>query len=83
VKTVEFYDLIGDGARGLIRQSITQGWGSLKPIDAIHLATAQQMDVAGFHTYCERLQRWSGTLGFPVIEPQVQQGMLGLDPPES
>ena len=53
----------------------------VQPIGAIHLATAQQMDVAEFHTYCEHLQKWSGTLGFPVVEPQVQQGMLGVEPP--
>ena len=83
VKTVEFYDLIGDRARALMRQGIAQGWGSLKPIDAIHLATAQQMAVAEFHTYCERLQAWSGHLGFPVTEPQTAQGILGVDAPES
>ncbi len=77
IKTVEFYDLIGDKARTLIRQGITQGWGQLKPMDAIHLATAQQMAVAEFHTYCDRLQKWTGELGFPVTEPQTAQGVLG------
>jgi hypothetical protein len=32
-------------------------------MDAIHLATAQQMAVAGFHTYCDRLQKWTNALG--------------------
>lgn len=79
VKTVEFYDLIGDRARALMRQGIAQGWGSLKPLDAIHLATAQQMAAAEVHTYCERLQAWSGHLGFPVTEPQTAQGILGTN----
>jgi predicted nucleic acid-binding protein len=48
-------------------------------MDAIHLATAQQMDVAEFHTYCERLHKWSGALGFSVTEPQTAQGLLGTD----
>jgi len=43
---VEFYELIADRARGLMRQAITQGWGSLQPADAIHLATAQQLVMA-------------------------------------
>lgn len=45
IKTVEFYDLIALEARGLMRRGIEQGWGSLKPIDAIHLATAKQIGV--------------------------------------
>ena len=78
LKTVEFFDLIGDGARDLMRRSISQGWGSLKPLDSIHLATAQQMNAAEFHTYCQRLHRWSDKLGFPVIEPHTPQGLLGV-----
>jgi predicted nucleic acid-binding protein len=83
IKPVEFYDLIADKARALMRQGISQGWGQLKPLDAIHLATAQQMAVAGFHTYCERLQRWTNELGFPVTEPQTAQTVLGVEPPTS
>ena len=83
IKTVEFYDLLGNRARALIRQGISQGWGQLKPMDAIHLATAQQMAVAEFHTYCERLQKWTDALGFPVTEPQTAQTVLGVQPPDS
>lgn len=83
LKTVEFFDLIGDLARGLLRQSIAQGWGKLKPMDSIHLATAQQLAVAEFHTYCEHLHKWSDKLGFPVTEPQTVQGLLGVDPGEN
>lgn len=81
IKTVEFYDLIGTDARGLIRQAVAQGW-NLKPVDAIHLATAQRMAVAEMHTYCERLQRWSDKLGFPITGPQVAQGILGVALPD-
>jgi predicted nucleic acid-binding protein len=79
IKTVEFYDLIGEKARALIRQGISQGWGQLKPMDAIHLATAQQMGVAEFHTYCERLHKWTNELGFAVTEPQTAQTVLGIE----
>ncbi len=83
IKTVEFYDLIGGKARALIRRGISQGWGQLKPMDAIHLATAQQMAVTEFHTYCDRLQKWTNALGFPVTEPQTPQTVLGVEPPKS
>jgi hypothetical protein len=61
-----------------MRQSISQGWGALKPMDAIDLATAQQMNVEEFHTYCEHLHKWSDKLGFPVTEPQTAQGRLDV-----
>ncbi len=83
IKTVEFHDLIGDDAKMLMRRGISQGWGSLTPLDAVHLATAKRMEVAEFHTYCERLHRWSSELGFPVGEPETAQGVLdgGMKPP--
>jgi hypothetical protein len=78
IKTVEFYDLIAARARGLMRQGIEQGWGALKPADAIHLATAQQMGVVEFHTYDDRVMKWSGKAGFPITEPQTPQGLLDI-----
>jgi predicted nucleic acid-binding protein len=77
IKAVEFYELIADRARSLMRQGISQGWGSLKPADAIHIATAQQLGVGEFHTYDSHLLGWSGTAGFPIVEPHTAQGLLG------
>jgi predicted nucleic acid-binding protein len=77
IKTVEFYDLIADGAKQLIRRGISQEWGSLKPLDAIHLATAERMEVAEMHSYDDRVQKWSGKLGFQVSDAQLEQGVLG------
>lgn len=78
IKTVELYDLIENKARALIRQGISQDWGKLKPMDAIHLATAQQMAVVEFHTYCKKLHKWDGKIGFSVTNPQIAQGVLGV-----
>jgi len=73
VTTVEFYDLIGIEARTLMRQGIAQGWGLLRPADAMHLATARRMQVAEMHTYDERLLKWNGHVAFPIQEPFVAQ----------
>lgn len=83
IAAVEFYELIADRARGLMRRAITQGWGALKPADAIHLATAQQLEVEEFHTYDSDLHKWDGHAGSPVREPQTAQGVLGsgVNPP--
>jgi PIN domain len=73
IKTVEFYDLIGLEARALIRQGIAQGWGMLKPSDAMHLATAQRMEVSQMQTYDTRLLGWDGHVSFAIREPVVAQ----------
>ena len=75
IKSVEFNDTIGLAARGLIRGSVARGW-SLKPLDAIHLATAQWLPNLGaqvdeFHTYDGGLSRYSPIVGFPISEPCV------------
>jgi predicted nucleic acid-binding protein len=77
IKTVEFYDLIAEKAKALMRQGIEQGWGSLKPMDAIHVATAQHMGVSEMHSYDDRIQKWSNKLGFPITDAQTAQGVLG------
>ena len=73
ITVVELYPAIALQARGLIRMGIEKGW-SLKPYDAIHLATAQRMEVDEFHTYDTRLHRYSNELGFPNTDPFVHGG---------
>ena len=73
ITLVEYYPALALEARGLIRMSVEQGW-SLRPYDAIHLATAKRLRVTEFHTYDDKLLRFSGDLGFPVTEPYVHGG---------
>src|SRR5437773_1197749 len=54
----ELYPLITERAQQLMRAAIIKGW-SLKPADAIHLATADQLKVGDFHTYDDRLEKYS------------------------
>ncbi len=80
VITVEFHDGIADIAKGLMRVAITRGW-VLKPLDAIHLATAKWLSDLGlgveeFHTYDGRLFRWSTIVGFKILEPYTSQPKL-------
>lgn len=75
VNSVDFNDEIGGIAKNLMRHSIARGW-SLKPLDAIHLATAQWLPNLGaqvdeFHTYDGGLSRYSPIVGFPVSEPRI------------
>lgn len=78
VQLVEFHVLIAEGARGLIRSALGQGW-SLKPYDAVHLATAQRMRAGKVHTYESKWRRYSGMIGCLVEEPSAEQ--VGMFPP--
>ena len=70
IKIVEFYDLIAVRAQKLMRAALANKW-SLKPADAIHLATADQLKVSEFHTYDRALEKFSGLTEtkFPIIAP--------------
>ncbi len=75
--SVEYHDAIGQSAKSLIRTAITIGW-SLKPLDAIHLATAQWLSTAGlaleeFHTYDKDLKKYESIVGLRIIEPYTPQ----------
>ncbi len=78
VKLVEFHRLIAEDARDLIRRALTKRW-SLKPLDAVHLSTAARMAVAEFHTYDEKLPKYSELVGCKIQRPFVEQP--GLFPP--
>lgn len=76
IKMVEFSPIVARDARSLIRTARGQGWG-LKPADAIHLATAQQLKVQKFHTYEKsKLDKYGPLCGFDVEEPRATQPQL-------
>lgn len=75
VTIVGYHDEIGLDARNMIRAAVARGW-SLKPMDAIQLATAQSLRSEGvavseFHTYDRRLFKYADIAGFPISEPRV------------
>jgi predicted nucleic acid-binding protein len=68
IRLAEFYQLIAEEAKALMRQALPFGW-SLKPMDAIHLATCRRLGAAIFHTYDDKLFKYEPMMGFPVREP--------------
>ena len=77
---IEYHDGIGREARQLMRDGIPHGW-SLKPLDAIHLATAKWLSSVGvpvdeFHTYDTRLHRYAAIIGVKILEPYTPQPYL-------
>lgn len=75
VKIVEYNEIIARSARGLLRRSL-EARRRLKPMDAIHLATALIRHVVDFHTTDGQLQADWQDLGFPVRNPVTLQPKL-------
>jgi predicted nucleic acid-binding protein len=75
VELIDFNDDIAVIARDLMREAITRGW-SLKPNDAIHLASARWMgNITEFHTY-DDLSKYASLIGCDICEPYILQPRL-------
>jgi predicted nucleic acid-binding protein len=60
-------------ARDMMREVTPRGW-ALRPYDAVHLATAawvhkQIYPVSEFHTYDDRLRKYTELIDIPIVEP--------------
>lgn len=75
VKLVELDVLVANEARRLIRDARFKYQFTLKPADALHLASAQRLGVDEFHTY-DDLHRYSALTGLRIVEPAVTQKSL-------
>lgn len=77
ITLIEFDNQIAAEARDLIRRGLVES-RSLKPADAVHLASAMWAGVSEFHTLegADRLRRWNGLLGFDVVEPRTERPRL-------
>lgn len=80
VKLVEFHRGIAETARGLMRKGKELGL-SLKPLDAIHLATAVTHAVSELNTYDDPLKRYAGMSGIKICSPVPTQRILNLPKP--
>jgi predicted nucleic acid-binding protein len=69
IKLVDFYDLLAEEARAVVRMAIPTGAKPIKPMDAIHVATAKWWSASAFYTYDEKLPPWGPTLGLTIEEP--------------
>lgn len=81
VTLVEFHELIAREARRLMRRALTTG-RSLKPADAIHLATAVQHGADLVHTYDDRMLGYTDLTGLPIELPSTTSPRLLDVPPD-
>jgi predicted nucleic acid-binding protein len=77
VKLIEFHQQIATGAKDLMRYAISQGW-KLKPMDAIHMASAKSIGAGEIHTYETAWDKYSAHLGIKICRPIASDPKLPL-----
>lgn len=75
VKLAEYHELIGEEAKRLMRGVLVDDW-RLRPMDAIHLATAARLGAKAFYTYDTKLPKYSAMVGFPIEVPKPLKPQL-------
>lgn len=69
----EYHDAIALKAREIKRLAMLKGKPGRRTPDIIHMATAQFVEADEMHTTEEKLHKFSDIVGFPIIEPYVNQ----------
>ena len=75
VSLIEFHSLIAQQAKTIMRYAISQGW-QLKPMDAIHMATARSIQAKEIHTYEPAWDKYSDHIGITIGRPIAAQPKL-------
>lgn len=79
LQLVECDEAIARRARSLLRRAVAES-RQLKPMDAVHLATADVMRVHDCHTTDTGMLKWND-LGFPIQQPWARKPLLPGIPP--
>ncbi len=80
IRIADFNEVVAIRAKDIIRRAISRGW-SIKPADAIHLATAMGIGVDEFHTHDKPIinknkKELQEYLGFSITEPHKEPSLF-------
>lgn len=76
IKLIDFSPVIARDARFLVRDSIASPTNILKPLDAVHLASAERLKVREFLTYDKKILLHNGRFSFPIHIPFSERQSL-------
>lgn len=71
MEMVDLHEYISRKARDLIRQCVAEGKPPIKPLDAIHVATAQWLGATELHTYDDRLLKCQRIGSLTICKPHA------------
>lgn len=77
-KLTEVSVLVVEGARTIMRNAVAAGTKVPKPMDTIHLSTAQRLDVDEFQSYDEPLRKIAMRAGLSTAEPNSSSPLLPM-----
>src|SRR5262245_53706823 len=79
ITLVEVFPYLQREARRLMREGIPHGW-SLKPVDAVHLATAVSdvVKASEFHTYDHDFKKYEAITSLKIGPPNPVQQILSI-----
>lgn len=72
IKLVEIHEFVLRDAKSLMRAGIEKGF-SLRPADAIHLATAQRLEISEIHTYDTGWSKYESIIGCKITIPTTER----------
>ena len=72
-KLIEFYEAIARDARDVVRLALPDGRKPLKPMDAIHVATAKRWGIETIYTYDDGMIEWAPDLGMTIMYPRPEK----------
>ncbi len=72
IMLVEIHEFVLRDAKKLMRQAIEKGF-SLKPADAIHLSTAQRLEIKEIHTYDPKWFKYKDIINRKIAYPSTER----------
>ena len=72
IKLIEIHEFILRDAKKLMRLAVEKGF-SLKPADAIHLTTAQRIELNEIHTYDPKWLKYQDLVKHKIKEPNTER----------
>jgi len=76
IEFIDFNEEIAYQARTIMRNGMARGLSRLKPLDFIHLASAEWLGAIEINTYDNKFASFTNLINIPIKEPHINQAKL-------